>query len=171
MTEGVLPPLRGDLELTPSPVPDRPGLLIRDPYRYSSSILIIPPPLVPCLLLFDGQHTELELREALVRVTADVRVGEILAQLRDALSGGGFLQDERFEELKNARRRAYVEAPRREPVHAGSAYPADGPAARELLERHLPTAAGPEAARPSPDGLLGIAAPHVSPEGGWSAYR
>src|SRR5262245_47706300 len=99
MTGGVLSSFRGDLELSPSPVAERSGLLIRDPFCYSSSILIISLFLVFCLLLFDGQHTELELREALVRVMADVRVGEILAQLRDALFGGGFFWDQRFEKL------------------------------------------------------------------------
>jgi AmmeMemoRadiSam system protein B len=104
-------------------------------------------------------------------------VGEILAQLRDALSGGGFLEDERFREMKDARHRAFAEAPCREPIHAGSSYPADREAVRDLLTRHLPMEGGPVAEPPATaaaradDGLLGIAAPHVSPEGGWPAYR
>ena len=49
-----LPRLRTNLDFMPSPVPDRPGLLIRDAYRYSDATLIIPPELVESLRCFDG---------------------------------------------------------------------------------------------------------------------
>ena len=52
-----LPRLRGDLDFMPSPVEDRPGLLIRDSFRYSDAIMIVPPPLVQCLTCFDGLQT------------------------------------------------------------------------------------------------------------------
>ena len=38
-----LPRLRMDLDFMPSPVEDRPGLLIRDSYGYSDAVMIIPP--------------------------------------------------------------------------------------------------------------------------------
>ena len=57
----ILGRLRGDLDLLPSPVPDRPGLLIRDPFRYSEAVMIVPPLLVRCLPCFDGAHTDLDL--------------------------------------------------------------------------------------------------------------
>ena len=41
-----LPRLRMNLDFMPSPVQERPGLLIRDSFRYSDATLIIPPPLV-----------------------------------------------------------------------------------------------------------------------------
>ena len=47
-------------------------LLVRDPYRYTESVLILPPPLVPCLLLFDGEHDEADLREVLVRLMGTI---------------------------------------------------------------------------------------------------
>jgi len=56
----------------------------------------------------------------------------------------------------------------REPAHAGSAYPAELPALQETMERYLDGAGPPDG---TADGLLGIAAPHVSPEGGWQSYR
>src|SRR5580700_6345630 len=68
----LLPRLRTNLDFMPSPVPDRPGLLIRDSYRYSDATLIIPPGLTECLRCFDGQTTELELRADLVRITGDL---------------------------------------------------------------------------------------------------
>jgi AmmeMemoRadiSam system protein B len=158
--------LRRNLDLMSSPVPDQPGLLIRDPFGYAQGMLIIPPPLVPCLLLFDGSRSELDLREALVRITGDIQVGRLVRHLVDTLDGGGFLESAAFEQARAARHRAFEAALVREPAHAGSAYPdAPGPA-RDTLAGYLNGQAGAVA----PDGLIGIAAPHVSPAGGFASY-
>src|SRR2546427_117212 len=45
--------LRSNLDLMPSPLADRPGLLVRDPFRYAEGTLVIPTPLVPCLAFFN----------------------------------------------------------------------------------------------------------------------
>ena len=50
----LLPRLRMHLDFMPSPSPEHPGLFIRDPYRFSDAMLVIPPPLVECLQCFDG---------------------------------------------------------------------------------------------------------------------
>ncbi len=151
----------------PSPVAERPGLLIRDPFRYSDITLIIPPPLVECLQYFDGERTSLDLRESLVRATGDLQVGDLEQHLIDTLSGSGFLEDETFARMKDERHRDFVAAPRREAVHAGAAYPDEIGALNTTMQRYM----GEAAAATSSDGLVGIAAPHVSPEGGWNSYQ
>jgi len=152
----------------PSPSEEHPGLLIRDPYRYTDALLIIPPVLVECLECFDGQHTDLDLRQALVRLTGDVNVSEVEQHLIQTLSAAGFLEDENFSRIEQERKKAFAESPVREPAHAGSAYPADLPELQQTMERYLDGGAAPNGAA---DRLLGIAAPHVSPEGGWQSYR
>src|SRR5580765_4495649 len=129
-----LAPLRANLDLMPSPVADRPGLLVRDPFRYAESMLVIPSPLVPCLAFFNGSYMESEVREALERLTGDARVGEVLGHLARVLSEGGFLDDENFSRLRDGRQQAFAEASRREAVHAGTAYPAEAVALRETLD-------------------------------------
>ncbi len=52
-----LPRLRTSLDFVPSPIEERPGLLIRDPFHYSESMLIVPPALVGCLEFFDGERS------------------------------------------------------------------------------------------------------------------
>ena len=153
----------------PSPSAEQPGLFIRDPYRYSDAMLIVPPPLVECLQCFDGQHTDLDLRAALVRITNDLQVGDIERQLIDTLSAAGFLEDQAFEEMRRERQRQFAEAPVREPAHAGSAYPADSGQLREKMTLYMDGAAA--AVRPADKPVFAIAAPHVSPEGGWQCYR
>src|SRR3954451_5720023 len=115
----------------PSPAEEHPGLLIRDPYKYSETVLIIPPVLVECLENFDGEHTDLDLRTDLLRVTKSRDVSDWEKQLVDTLSAAGVLEDDFFKQMQKERREQFAAAPPREPAHAGSAYP-DEPA--QLLE-------------------------------------
>ena len=132
-------------------------------------MLIIPPVLVECLECFDGRQTELDLRAALVRVTGNLEVGEIQRHLVETLSNAGFLDDEAFARMREERCRAFAEGPVREPAHAGSAYPAEAGELRETMSQYM--AAAPDQAAAADGNLLGIAAPHVSPAGGWQSYR
>ena len=162
-----LPRLRTDLDLMPSPVQDRPGLLMRDPFQYAEATLIVPPQLVQCLRFFDGKSTDLDLRSELVRLTGDVQVGDLQQHLVSSLSDAGFLDDDVYQRLRGARHQAFVEAPTRTASHAGSAYPDEPDPLRQTLNGYLDADAAP----PPADGLIGIAAPHVSPEGGWATYK
>jgi len=162
--------LRNDLDIMPSPVEDRPGLLLRDSLRYSDTILIIPPDLVQCLACFDGEKTVRDLHEMLYRMSGDLRAGEAGDQLTTALSRSGFLQDETFAQLRAERQREFAESPVRLPAHAGSGYPDDAPELSETMRRWMGesfSCADTDAAVR----ITAIAAPHVSPEGGYGSYR
>jgi AmmeMemoRadiSam system protein B len=163
-----LPRLRSDLDFMPSPVEDRPGLLIRDSLGYSDSILIIPPALVECLSCFDGEQTSLDLRQALVNLTGDLQVGELEANLVTALTRSGFLEEETFNRLRDERHREFAASPVREPAHAGNAYPDEPAELRTVMNQWMGAPSAPAA---GPQKLIGIAAPHVSPEGGYHSYR
>jgi MEMO1 family protein len=159
-----LPRLRMDLEFMPSPVPDRPGLLIRDPYHYSDTTLIVPPVLVECLQYFDGEQTGLDLRAALVRLTGDLNTGDVERHLHETLSEAGFCEDENYARLRDRSHTAFAQAEWRAPAHAGSAYPAEPAELTATLAKYSAGAAAPVR------DLVGIAAPHVSPEGGAACY-
>src|SRR5215469_10349645 len=97
-----------NLDFMPSPSPEHPGLFIRDPYHFSDAMLVIPPPLVECLHCFDGEHTELDLRETLVRITGDLDVGKLQQHLMETLSAAGFLEDAAFARMEQAGREAFA---------------------------------------------------------------
>lgn len=161
-----LPRLRMDLDFMPSPDPERPGLVIRDPFHYSDVMLIVPPPLVPLLEMFDGQTSGNELRELLMRMTGDPNVDQVEANFLGMLSSAGFLHDEVFEQKRDTRHREFAAAPVRAASHAGAAYPAEKDEARTLFQEYM------QGDEPYEDGnLLAIAAPHVSPFGGFDCYR
>ena len=69
-----LPRLRADLDIMPSPLPEQPGLIVRDPFRFSEVTLLIPPLLARCLACFDGEQDEAELRATLARLSGQVAV-------------------------------------------------------------------------------------------------
>ena len=160
-----------NLDFMPSPAPDHPGLFMRDPYHYSDAMLVIPPALVPCLECFDGCHTELDLRETLVRVTGKLEVGEVELNLIETLDQAGFLENHTFAAMQVERRREFAAQPVREPSHAGSAYPADPEALRKTLTQWQTDSEPQINATHTAGELFGIAAPHVSPSGGWQSYQ
>jgi AmmeMemoRadiSam system protein B len=159
------------LDFIPSSDPQHPGLLIRDPLRFSDAMLLIPPQLVECLACFDGEQTSLDLRSSLVRITGEIQVGELEKHLSDTLSQAGFLEDETFETQRLARVNEFIAAPTREASHAGSAYPDNADEARQQLSGFMQGAPPANLNGDAGHSLLGIAAPHVSPFGGWESYR
>ncbi len=159
-----LPRLRLNLDFMPSPDPERPGLMIRDPYHYSDSVLMIPPVLVPCLDCFDGTQTELDLRSEIVRITGQIQVGQIERNLFESLDEAGFLENETYRRLRREREAAFAEEAVRSAVFAGSAYPDNAEELSQVLTVELGQGSGTGE-------TIAIAAPHASPDGGWETYR
>jgi AmmeMemoRadiSam system protein B len=123
--------------------------------------------LVECLRHFDGRATENDLRSHLARLTGSVTVSDLMDHLVTTLREAGFLQDHVYRSMRDERHREFAEAPVREPSHAGGGYPEDINALRETLDAYLKV----DGASQVQGKLLGIAAPHVSPEGGAGCYR
>ena len=130
-------------------------------------MLLMPPQLVECLACFDGEQSSLDLRANLVRITGEIQIGELEKHLCDTLSQAGFLEDEAFEVQRLARVNEFIVAPKRDAAHSGSAYPDNADEARKTVSEFMQGALPPGLE----DSLIGIAAPHVSPEGGWQSYR
>jgi len=162
-----LPALRRELDIMPSPVEDRPGLLMRDPLHYTEQTIIVPPLLARGLRFFDGEHTELDLKAYLAKATGELDVSELSKHFVEALEQGGFLVSETSVRLKEEKRRTFAAAPAKEPAHAGSAYDDEPEALRKQLDGW--GADGTDADEPT-GRLVAIAAPHVSPEGGYRSY-
>ncbi len=163
----ILPAIRRDLEIVPSPLDEQPGLLLRDSMGFTDTVLVVPWALARCLDNFDGEHTDADLRQCLVQETAQLNVTPILEQLIAALRDNAFLEDETFDAVARKRRSEFAALPTRLPSHAGSAYPNERPALDLTLRGYLDPASDLD---PSA-GVIAIAAPHVSPFGGWQSYR
>ena len=148
----------------PSPDPARPGLIIRDPYHYSDATLVVPMPLVPALDCFDGEHTSLDLRSDLVRLTGRIQVGDIERNLHDSLDQAGFFENETARRMRAEKEAEFERDPVRPAIFAGTAYPEERTELSELMQERVGPAQG--------DGnMVAVAAPHASPDGGWHTYR
>jgi AmmeMemoRadiSam system protein B len=161
----ILPRLRADLDFTVSPDTNQPGLLIRDSLRYSDYLLVVPPPLVKSLAFFDGTRMDLDLGEELGRSLNIPESHNVALQLIESLSTAGFLVDETYAKLKEARHLAFAESPVRDARYAGTAYPAEPGPLQNLMRGYL------GATETGHERVMGIAAPHVSPAGGWQCYQ
>ena len=166
--EEALPKLRWDLDIMPSPIPERPGLLMRDPFRYTETVIVVPPAWIPVLRCLDGDHSERDAQVLLTRQSGG-RIAPIeqVRQIVGVLRESGFLETEELEAMKAERHEVFRRAPRRTPAHAGSAYPASAVEIEQAFGRRLPASPGGEA-RGMPRAIV---APHVSPEGGFDSYR
>src|SRR5262245_50235057 len=89
-----LPPLRRGLDMFPSPVAEKPGLLIRDPFRYSEDILVIPPLLVAALNFLDGESTLLDAQAYLSKLVGQIVPSDFIQTMIDVMQQGGFLETE-----------------------------------------------------------------------------
>ncbi len=163
----VLPALRRSLDIMPSPETDRPGLLIRDPLRYTDAILYVPPEWALALRYLDGEHTELDVQEILTRATGALVFSDEVREFIGVLREHGFLETEEFHRLQEQRHNEFRQAPERLATHAGTAYPASPAEIHRTLEEYF---RGVEVAGGLPESALGVAAPHVSPEGGRNCY-
>ncbi len=141
--------------------------MIRDPLRYTDAMLIIPPLLASGLIYFDGERTDLDLQAYLSRQTGQLIFSDVVCSLLETLKQHGFLETEEFEQLRQRRHAEFAAAPVRAPAHAGSAYPEQAESLRLKLGEYLASHNGRAGSLKE---LIGLAAPHVSPEGGWQCY-
>jgi AmmeMemoRadiSam system protein B len=130
-------------------------------------MLLIPPKWVSALSCLDGKHTEVDVQALLVRqgggelvFSRDVR--EFVSLLRNR----GFLETEEFLALQAERHAEFRAADERGPVHAGTAYPDDAQLLKDTFDSYFSRSGSPTVS----GGLVGVAAPHVSPDGGRDCY-
>jgi hypothetical protein len=163
----LLPPLRRVLDIMPSPEANRPGLLIRDPLRYTDAVLLVPPAWALALRYLDGKHTELDVQESLTRASSALVFSDEVREFVGVLSQHGFLETDEFQRLQQQRHKEFREKPERLAAHAGTAYPASPAEVHRTIEEYF---GGCDVAEGPPANVVGMAAPHVSPEGGRNCY-
>jgi len=161
----LLPALRHGLDFMPSPDTDQPGLLLRDPFGFAASVLVVPPALVPVLGCLDAAHSAEACQAAVQQLAGYTLSREVIAQVVTVLQSHGFLETAEFHALRNTREAAFRAAPERSAAFADDAYPEAPDALREFLR-----SAFYKATKPAPRAARGVAAPHISPHGGLASY-
>src|SRR5688572_13929776 len=110
MTDSV-PPLRRGIDIMRSPIAESPGLILRDPFRYTQAVLLIPPGWIPALAILNGRSTELDLQTALSRANGGQLVRqEDVQHFVHTLRNQGFLDSEEFHRMRDSRHEQFRQA-------------------------------------------------------------
>ncbi len=162
----LLPKLRTDIDVVPSPDSEQPGLLIRDPYRYTPAVLLIPPALIQALAHLDGEKSYLDLQTDLSRQTGQLVGSDVVENFVGTLQQQGFLETEEFYRLRESCHAKFRDSAERVAIHSGASYPIQPEELRKELGDYLQAVEG----KTDSSEVIGLAAPHVSPAGGWRSY-
>ena len=110
------------------------------------------------------------MKDRLYELTKDFEASGLADHLLETLDRAGFLENETYHQIRDAAQRAFAEAPERYPAHVGNGYPADAPQLKDVYNHYLSDNAGNGVIQ-RPGRMIGLAAPHVSPFGGWESYQ
>ena len=160
------------LEAFPVEAGGKKGLALRDPAGFTDAVLVLPPPLVDIVSLFDGEHTLLDIQEIFMRRHGELLFTERLEEISRTLDEHGFLESQAFARRRQAIEARFRASPTRPAAHAGSAYAAETPALRAQISGFFAHPEGPGTApasgRPLP--LRAIMAPHIDFHRGGPVY-
>jgi AmmeMemoRadiSam system protein B len=169
-----VPPLRRDIEAFPVEQDGRSLIGLRDPAGYTSSVIVVPGPLLALMALFDGERSIADVQGEIMRRHGELVRREQIEEIAAGLDEHGFLDSARFAERRRAVDRAFLDAPARPAAHAGGAYAAEPGELRRAMDGFFTAPAGPgplaaERARGRPR-LRGLIAPHIDYHRGGPAY-
>ncbi len=139
--------------------------LLRDPLGYSQGTVIIPRFLGPLLAALDGKHTLRDLQALACRLLGRLVMLEELQDLLQTLDQHYFLENTRFEDLKNRLHEEFLQQPVRPASHAGKSYPKNPEEIRSFLSSILNN--WPPRPRHQPRAII---APHIDLSSGAKAF-
>lgn len=146
------------------------ALALRDPEGLTSSVVLVPFPLLPIVELFDGAHTAADVARELERPGDEALIAKVL-ETAAALEEKLMLESPRVEAERARLAAEYAAAPERPAAHAGRAYPAEPEKLSAELSSYFRHAEGPGQTRPTEPGpLKALVAPHIDYRRGGPAY-
>lgn len=150
---------------------------LRDPSGFTDQIVVLPPPLLDLVSLFDGTRSIDEIRAIAASRHGEVPSAEQIRQIAESLDENGFLDSPTFAARQRAIEDAFLQSATRPAAHSGGAYAGEPDALIEQIDGFFTHPEGPGAtvATATPTGLRGLIAPHIDfhrggPTYGW-AYR
>jgi AmmeMemoRadiSam system protein B len=136
---------------------------LRDPAGFSDKLLFLPRDIFFIVILFDGEHSILDIQEAYTRRFGDILFSEKVREIINKLDSALFLETGRFQEAKKRAVDEFKRAKIRPASHVGTDYEEEEGALKRQLEDLFchPEGPGlPEAGNPTGE-LCGLIAPHI----------
>jgi AmmeMemoRadiSam system protein B len=158
-------------------------IALRDPSGLTDEVVMLPPPLLDLVSLFDGDHSIDEMRAILATRHGEAPTAEQIAAVARSLDDHGFLDSARFAERRRAIEAEFLASPVRPAAHAGGAYAGEpGALAAQIAAffaradghgvdaaPHAPPTSG-LASPPHRPGIRGLIAPHIDFHRGGPTY-
>lgn len=148
------------------------AIALRDPAGFTSSVVVLPGPLLEIVSLFDGEHTVADAQAAVMRRHGRLVTAAEIEGVAASLDEHGFLDSPRFAARVTAIEHEFRAAPTRPAAHAGGAYHGEPDALREAMDAFFAPPAGPgpigAPARGTP--VRGVIAPHIDFHRGGPGY-
>ena len=117
------PKLRG-IEALPTEIDGSVVVVLRDPKRYVDNTLVISQAAALLVLMMDGERSLDEIHGEWSRATGNELPRQQLDDLVTKLDNAAFLENTRFEAVRDEKLQAFKELEVRQATHAGSAYAA-----------------------------------------------
>jgi hypothetical protein len=180
MSEAEAPRLRA-IEAVPIQHEGEQYVALRDPAGYTPSVVMLPPPLLELVALFDGEHSIVDIQAEIMKRHGELVTREHIEKLIAALDEHGFLETPAFTARRDSLDRAFLDAPSRPASHAGGAYADDPAALRAAMDGFFTSPDGPGAigasggpgaigASNGAPAVRGLVAPHIDFHRGGPAY-
>ena len=145
-------------------IPAEEGMVcLRDPAGFSDKLLFLPRDIFFIVILFDGEHSILDIQEAYTRRFGDILFSDKVREIIHKLDSALFLENDRFQEEKKRAVDEFKRAKVRPASHAGTAYEKEEGALKRQLEDLFSPPEGPGLPEEKdPTGkLCGLIAPHI----------
>jgi AmmeMemoRadiSam system protein B len=141
--------------------------LLRDPLQISDTLLLVPQPLGPVLMLCDG-NWDAHAIHGILRLRYGIEFEDgLLDGMLNTLDEAFFFENERFHAERARLLAEYRAAPFRPPTLAGASYPADPAELRQMLDDYLDEAGD---VPPAPAEARGLLSPHIDYQRGGAVY-
>lgn len=148
-------------------------ICLRDPMNVSQRIIGVPSTALYIISLMDGSRNFKEIQVDFLKRTGHILPSDDLQKLISDLDESLMLESRHFREELSRLEKAYLDAPVREPRHAGGGYKGEGDQLAATLEGYFTADEGPgEAMRkaPSERRLSAVIAPHIDYDRGGPSY-
>ena len=146
---------------------------LRDPSGLTDSVVLLPPPLLEIVSMFDGEHTLVDVQAVVMRQQGRLVTAAEIEDVAASLDEHGFLDTPRFAERQAAVEAAFRAAPSRPASHAGGAYAGDPTELRRAMDAFFTAPEGPGPVARKTKGskpVRAIIAPHIDYHRGGPAY-
>ena len=146
-------------------------ILLRDPTKISEQALAVTPELYSLLLLFDGEHSLLEIQAEMTRRQGQIVLQEEVARLLAELDSSLFLENENFQSHRSDLVASYRNETVRQAHHAGLSYPGEALQLSETLSSfYTDTKASGLPGSRKKQNLRALVAPHIDLRLGGATY-